>query len=179
MNIADRIMLALYTVIMAIISLLFIAYSAGAISFETVSSHLQAFQGRWEVILAAVLFLLISIRFLITGMNIGATKEITVHIGDDGYVRISIEAIKKFIEQSALQVRGIHNVKARVSTEGDFLKAKVFAGVLPEANIPETSRILHKKIRDSVKDTVGREISDVEIIFNTISYEAKNKHRLD
>ena len=179
MNIADRVMLALYTVIMAIISALVIAFSAGAISFETVSYYIQAFQGSWEIITASVLFFLISIRLLITGMNIGANKEITVHIGDEGYVRISIEAIKKFIEQSALQVRGVHTVKARVKTEGDFIKAKLLAGILPEANIPETSRILQKKIKDSMKDTVGRELSDVEIIFNTISYEARNKHRLD
>lgn len=179
MNIADRIILAFYTVLMAAVSIVVICFALRLFSFEFVVSFLEVIPGRWDVLLAAIIVFFVSIRFLIAGISTGGHKEITVHIGDEGVVRVSLNAVRTFIEKTAAQVKGVHDVKAKLKANADTINVKIIAGVLPEVNIPETSRIIQKKIKESVKDTIGREVSEVELLFNTISYEAKSKQRFE
>ncbi len=177
MSIADRIILALYTIMMAVVSALIVCFVARVFPVEVLHEHLNTIPGSWEFAVGGVVMFLVSIRLLIAGITRGGPKDITVHIGDGGVVRVSMSAVDKFVEKTAAQVRGVHTVKARISTSGDFLKVKMVAGVLPEANIPEISVLLRDKVKAGVKETVGREVSEVETLFNTIAYEASNKQR--
>ncbi|MDR2005975.1 MAG: alkaline shock response membrane anchor protein AmaP [Acidaminococcales bacterium] len=175
MRIADRIVLAFYTLFLAVVSLMLICFAVGLFPFELVLNQLTMLHGRWELTAAAVLLFLISIRLLIAGVGGGGPKDLIVRISDGGTVRISMSAVRKFVEKSAAQVRGVHNVKARIAAGNDDLHIKMTAGVLPEMNVPETSRLIREKVKNSVRETIGREVSEVDIFFNTISYDAKEK----
>ena len=179
MNIADRVILTFYTIMMAAVSVVVICFALGFFSFELVIGFLGIIPGRWDVLLVAAVVFLVSIRLLIAGINTDGHKELVIHIGDEGVVRVSLSAVRKFIEKTAVQVKGVHDVKAKVKISADTIKVKIVAGVLPEVNIPETSRVMQKKIKESVKDTIGRDVADVELLFNTISYEVKNKQRFE
>ena len=179
MNIADRIILAFYTILMAAVSIIVICFSLGLFSFDFVVSFLEPIPGNWWVVGTAALIFLVSIRLLIAGISTQGSKEIVLHVGEEGVVRISVSAVRKFIEKTATQVRGVHDAKVKLFVRSDAIKVKIIAGVFPEVNIPETSKVMQKKIQESVKDTIGREVSEVEILFNTISYEAKSKQRLE
>ncbi len=179
MRIADRILLTLYTIVMAAVSVLIVCFVAGMFPVAAIADYLHMIPGRWEFAVIGVLIFILSIRLLVAGVTRVGPKDIVVHIGDEGVVRVSMAAVEKFVEKTAAQVRGVHNVKTWVNASGDMLKVKITAGVLPEANIPEISKIVQDKIKTSVKETVGREVSEVEIIFNTISYEAKSKQRFE
>jgi uncharacterized alkaline shock family protein YloU len=175
MHIADRIVLAFYTLLVAIISLMIICFVIGIFPLEFALSQITLTHGRWEVIAAAALLFLVSIRLLVTGIGSGVAKDLTVRISDGGTVRVSMDAVRKFVEKSAAQVRGVHNVKARVAAGSDDLFINMTAGVLPEMNVPETSLLMREKVKTSVKETIGREVSNVDIFFNTISYDTKEK----
>jgi uncharacterized alkaline shock family protein YloU len=176
MHIADRIILTLYTLMMVAVSLTAMLFYLGFFPFDLLVHYITALHGRWETIVSAAVLFLVSVRLLIAGIGGGGgSRDLTVHIGDEGVVKISIVAVRKFIEGSAAQVRGVHNIKAKISVKGDNLQVKLTAGVLPEANIPEISKLMQDKIKDSVKETIGREVSGIQILFNTISYEAKPK----
>lgn len=179
MRIADRIILAFYTLMMAAVSVLLVVFVIGLFPLELVTEYLRLVPGSWEFAVGGILFFIVSIKLLIAGVSRGGPKEITVHIGDDGVVRVSLAAVEKFISKTASQVRGVHNVKVKVFTNGDLLKVQIVAGVLPEANIPDISKLVQSRVKDGVKETVGREVSEVQILFTTISYEEKSKQRLD
>ena len=174
MRIADRIMLALYTLLLAAASLVVVGFAAGLLPLEPELDELRLLVGRWEVIAGACVLFLVSVRLLLAGLG-GGPKELTLRIADGGRVSISMTAVHKFVEKAAGQVRGVHNVKARVTSKGDDLNIKLTAGILPEMNVPDTSQRIEEKVKNSVKETIGRDVSNVHIFFNTISYDAKDK----
>jgi uncharacterized alkaline shock family protein YloU len=160
--------------LVAALSLAAIFFAGGIFPLEPALGQIALLYGRWEAIAAAAVFFAISLRLLVAGTG-GGPRELIVRIDDEGTVRISMAAVRKFIEKSAAQVRGVHNVKARVAARSGDLRVKMTAGVLPEVNVPEISELMRKKVMISVKETVGREVSEVDILFDTISYDAKEK----
>ena len=174
MHILDRIILAFYTILLAAASVLTICFSVGLLPVDLALEQLRLMAGRWEVVAGAGILFLVSVRLLLAGLG-GEPKELTLSVNEGGQVRISMAAVRKFVEKSGSQVKGVHNVKARVLAKGDNLKIELTAGVLPEMNVPITSKNLQEKIKNSVKETIGRDVADVHITFNTISYDAKNK----
>ncbi|MDR3349292.1 MAG: alkaline shock response membrane anchor protein AmaP [Acidaminococcales bacterium] len=175
MHIVDRIVLAFYTLFIAAISLAMLCFALGLFPFEFALNQITLFYGRWEVAAAAAALFLVSLRLLAAGIGGRGAKELAVPMSDGGTVRISMSAVRKFVEKTVAQVRGVHNVKAQISAVGDELRIKLAAGVLPEMNVPETSRLVREKVKNNVKETIGREVSEVDIFFNTIAYDVKEK----
>jgi len=171
MSIINRIILIPYMLLMIIASILVICFVFNVFYLDEIVQYVRMIPGKWQVAAVAGVFLVLSIIVLFSALIRKSEKSFLVGVGQEGAVSISAVAVKNFVEKAAMQVPNVHNVKASVSTKGDALKVKLTAGILPNTNVPEVSQQLQAKVKESVKETVGKEVADVQVLFNTIAYE--------
>ena len=70
MGIADRIILTLYTFLMAVVSVLVVLCSLGVFSRESMIFIVDHIPGSWVYAGCGVIMLLVSLRLLITGLGL-------------------------------------------------------------------------------------------------------------
>ena len=179
MGIIDRIILSIYTLLLAFLSLGVILLSLRLISFDLVWTGISQISGQWEAGLVGAVFLLISIRLLLAGMRSHRVKDTIVHHNEMGDVHISLDAIKNLVEKTARHTRGVRGVKVRVSLAKQGLKVSLKAVVSPEVHVPSVSAEMQKRIHEYIKNTVGVELADVEILVENISNDFKDKQRVE
>lgn len=175
----DRIILCIYTLLSAFVSLGVVLLSLRLIPLELVWTGISHIIGQWEVGLAGAIFLLISIRLLLASARTRHAKDTIVHHTDMGDVHISLDAIKNLVEKTARHTRGVRGVKVRVTHDGQGLKVYLKAVVSPENNVPSVSEDLQKKVHEYIKNTVGVELVDVQILVENISNDFKVKQRVE
>jgi uncharacterized alkaline shock family protein YloU len=179
MGIFDRIILSIYTLLLAFLSVGVIMLSLRLISLDLVWTGISQISGQWEAGLVGAVFLLISIRLLLAGMRSRRKGDTIIHHNEMGDVHISLDAIKNLVEKTSRHVRGVRDVKVRVRNDSKGLKVSLKAVVSPEVNIPTISAELQQRIHGYIKNTVGVELADVEIVVENISNDFKAKQRVE
>jgi len=179
MGIIDRIILSIYTLLLAFLSLGVILLSLRLISLDLIWTGISHISGQWEAGLVGAVFFMISIRLLLAGMRSRLMKNTIVYHNDMGDVHISLEAIKNLVEKNARQTRGVRGVKVCVNHDKQGLKVSLKAVVSPEVHVPSISAELQQRIHEYIKNTVGIELVDVEIFVENISNDFKAKQRVE
>lgn len=181
MGIIDRIILLIYTLLLIILSVSVILISLRLIPLELVWTTLAAIYGQWEVVLAAGVFLLISIRLLLASFrsNSSHTKDAIVHHTDMGDVQITLDAVKNLVEKTARHTRGVRDVKVYVKHYVEGLKVDLRIVVSPESSVPAVSAEIQRRVHEYIKNTVGIELADIRILVENISNDFKTKQRVE
>lgn len=179
MGIIDRIILSIYTLLLAVLSVGVILISLGLIPLELIWTGISHISGQWEAGLVGVIFLLISIRLLLAGMRSKRVRDTIVNHNEMGDVHISLDAIKNLVEKTSRQTRGVRGVKVRVINNSKGLRVSLKAVVSPEVHVPSVSAELQQRIHEYIKNTVGVELVDVEILVENISNDFKAKQRVE
>lgn len=179
MGIIDRIILSLYTLLLAFLSLGVILLSLRFISLDLLGTSLNYVYGQWEAGLLGAVFFLISIRLMIAGLRSRHDKDTIVHHNDLGDVHITLSAVENLVEKTARHTRGVRGVKIRVEREGQQLKVGIKAIVSPESNVPAVSNEIQRRVYDHIRNTVGIELADVRVLVEDISNDFKVKQRVE
>lgn len=179
MGIFDRIILSIYTFLLTFLSLGVVLLSLRLISLEWVWTGISYINNRWETGLLGMVFFLVSLRLLLAGIRTQRIKDTIVHHTDMGDVHISLDAIKNLVEKTARHTRGVRGVKVRVHHDGKGLKVTLHAVISPENNVPNVSEEIQKRVNEYIKNTVGIQLIDVQIIVEDISNDFKTKHRVE
>lgn len=179
MGIFDRIILSIYTFLLAFLSLGVILLSLRLISLEWVGTSLNYIYGQWEAALIGAVFFLVSVRLLIAGLRSQRVKDTIVHHNDMGDVHISLAAVENLIEKTARHIRGVRGVKIKVDRKGQELKVFIKAIVSPENNVPSVSNEIQQRIYEQIKNTVGIELADIHVLVENISNDFKAKQRVE
>ena len=69
MSIPDRIILTLYTVLMAVVALFMIVFTLGMVSLDNIAPFVHSIPGSWEYAVGGVVLLLVSLRLLVAGLG--------------------------------------------------------------------------------------------------------------
>lgn len=179
MGIFDRIILSIYTFLLAFLSLGVILLSLRLVSLDLVWTSLNYIYGQWEAALIGAVFLLVSVRLLLAGLRSKRGKDTIVHQNDLGDVHITIDAIENLIEKTARHTRGVRAVKISVGRKGQRLEVVVKATVSPESNVPSVSKEIQQRVHDHIKNTVGIDLAEVRILVENISNDFKTKQRVE
>jgi uncharacterized alkaline shock family protein YloU len=179
MGIFDRIILSIYTFLLAFLSLGVILISAKFISQEQVWTSISLIYGQWEAGLVAAVFLLVSVRLLLAGLRSRGSGGTIVHHNEMGDIYISLDAIENLVEKAARHVRGVRGVKVRASHSPAGLKMRLKAVISPESNIPTVTAEIQQRVNEYIKNTVGVELTDMHILVENISNDFKSKHRVE
>lgn len=90
-----------------------------------------------------------------------------------GEIHISVRAIENVIQQTAMSIRGIRDIKPNIRTteKGVILFLKTIVG--PEANIPETSKELQDKVKGILESSAGIKVLEVRVAIMDVNPDAK------
>lgn len=168
MGIADRIILTLYTILMAIASVLTVLCSLGVFSQTGMVSFISHIPGSWVYAVGGVVMLLVSVRLLITGLGLTGMSSLKLSETNKGKVLVGKSALEDYIAVLSQEIYGIHHVKVIVKLEDDCINVRINSSIEPGINIPETSDEIKTNVRESIKKVTGIEVKDIELFFKQI-----------
>jgi len=168
MSIPDRIILTLYTILMAVVAVFLVLFSLGVIPISNVATFAATMPGRWEYAVGGVILLLVSLRLLIAGL--GGTGISTLSIGTEkeGKIHVGKTAVEDYIAEFTNDIFGVHSAKAAVKMADSLLNVRVNASIEPGINIPDTTDEIKQLVKKNVLVTIGIEVKDVEVFFKHI-----------
>lgn len=179
MGIIDRIILTVYTFLLAFLSLGVVLLALNLISLDLVWTSISLIKGQWEAALIGLLFFMISIRLLLAGVRSRRDKGTIAHHTSIGDVHITLDAVKNLVDKTARHTKGVRGVKVSIMQEGQGLKVNIRAVVSPESNVPEVGAEIQQRVQEYIKNTVGVELVDIHVFVENISNEFKSKQRVE
>lgn len=179
MGIIDRIILSIYTLLLAGLSLGVILLSLRLISLDVIWTGLGYIHGKWEAGLVGAIFLLVSLRLLLAGVRSPRQKATIIHHSEMGDVHISLDAIENLVEKTSRQTRGVRGVKVVVTYEAQSLKVNIKATISPEHNVPTVAAEMQQRVQDYIKNTVGIEAAEIAVFIENIANDFKSKTRVE
>lgn len=181
MRIFDRVILAIYTVLLAILSLSVMLIAVKLIPLDTVWWAVHTFiYGQWPALLIGGVFFFVSVRLLVAGVAPSRRREIHLQHAEIGDIHIRMTAVESLVEKVSRQVKGVRAVKRTdVRMERDLLHVELKLSISPDCYIPTVTAEVQQKVQHQLKHTVGIEAIDVKVLVEQISNEFKSKQRVE
>jgi uncharacterized alkaline shock family protein YloU len=179
MGIFDRIILSIYTFLLAFLSLGVVLISLRLIPLDLVWTSISIIYGQWEASLVGAVFLLVSIRLLLAGLRSRRGKDTIVHHNEMGDVHISLDAVENLVEKTARHVRGVRGVKVSANHSKQGLKLSLKAVISPECHVPTVTAEIQQQVQDYIRSSVGVELVEMRIFVENISNEFRTKQRVE
>lgn len=174
MGLFDRIILALYTFILTILSLAVTVVALKLVPMVWVEQSMQFVYGRWEAAAVGIIFLIISLRLLYFGLvRRDRNKNRAVVVGNAlGELRISFAAIESLIFKVANQQAGVKNVQTTIKdgAEGIYITLKLV--VSPDINIPDLSSNIQTNVREYLAEIAGVSVKETKVLVENINIDA-------
>lgn len=176
MSLADRVFLTLYSLCLAVVSLLVVAVASG---WEGPVAGLQAGLAdpgrRWVMGALGVIFFAFSVRFLTLGVRRQRGSRSVVHETTMGEVSVSLGAIENLVRRVARQCTGVRDVRGWVRYGAAGLSVHLRLVVSPDVSIPKVSEEVQKAVAQYVRDVVGVGVSEVQVMVENISTEPRRR----
>ncbi len=168
MGIPDRIILTLYTFLMAVVAVLVTLCSLDVFSQRLITEFIGSIPGNWIYAVGGVIMLLVSLRLLLAGLGIGAGHSMQLSESPSGNVHIGKRALEEYISALSQEIYGIYNVKVVVKLEDEAIAVRINASIEPGINIPEATGEIKANVKESIKKMTGIEVREIEVYFKQI-----------
>lgn len=174
MNLFYRILLAVYAVILTIISIITIIVTLKPELFVGISKFLYedvltASRGTsFLMFFVAIIFLALSITFLLSGLRSNKDKKAVSKYTNIGEIRISLNSIENIALNASKKLSGVRETKAYVTKLADGVSIGIKAIVMAELNIPELSKDIQVRVKNSIEETTGIKVNDVRVMVENI-----------
>ena len=168
MSLVDRVLLTLYTLTVAIVSLLVMAAYAGFPPSWNMAGVVSVLE-RWESVPVAALFLVFSLRVLFSGVKRERQGTTITHQSDLGDVTITLTAIKNLAQRAAHTVRGVKDAKVGVNLVNGTLVIDARVSTSLDTSAPVISSTLQETIKESVETSTGVIVKEVKVLVEDMS----------
>ena len=168
MGIPDRIILTLYTFLMAVVAVLVTLCSLDVFPQRAITEFIASISGNWIYAIGGVIMLLVSVRLLIAGLGISNGHSLELSDGPSGKIHIGKRALEDYIAVLSQEIYGIYNVKVIAKLEDESINVRINASIEPGINIPETTGEVKNNVKESIKKMTGIEVGDIEVYFKQI-----------
>ncbi|MBE3573121.1 MAG: alkaline shock response membrane anchor protein AmaP [Moorella humiferrea] len=178
MSLLDRAILALFALLVALLSLAFLAVIAGwTVPLDLFELSLVHSDYRLLAGAGAAVLLLLALRFLLAGMRPTAAREeqAIIKAADLGAATISLAALENLVVRAARQVKGVREVKPHLKILPEGLAVKLNITVSPDRNIPELTTALQRQVYDYIVATAGLEVPEVQVRVTGIYQEGPRR----
>lgn len=179
MKIIDRLILALYSICIAVLSLILMILPldyAGIINVKDVVNLIYAMKGNYIYSLIGLIFFIVSLRFLLSGI-IGSkdSKKESFLIMNNEYGEIVIYAhtIVGLVENIVDGFSGIRKIDTNVDLSNGVIYILMKGEILPEINIPKVTKELQLKVKESLENTTGAQVGEIKIEINNVSHPSR------
>ncbi len=174
MGLFDRIILALYTFCLAFISLGVILIGVQAVPLDIFQKVLFYLYGRWDFAFIGLVFFIVSIRLLFSGLSLRKRKAAgIVKEGKMGELRISFEAIHHMVQYAGYQIQGIQDIRTRVDNtpEGALLHLELI--ISPGTNLSAVTLEVQEKVKEYIETMVDIPVKAVQVSIGRVSSGGK------
>lgn len=168
MNILDRIILTIYTMFVALASIIVVLFSARLISLDDLWTRLAIAYGRWEAGAVGLAVMLVSLRFLLSGLKVQHFPETVICNGELGNISISLNAIENLILKITRDIENVKDVKVQIKKKANGISVLLKLVVNYDIVIPELSSTLQKSIKNYIETTAGITVNDVNVRVDNI-----------
>lgn len=177
MGIPDRIILTLYTLLMAVFAVTMVMITLGMIPPDFFMRVITKLPGNWEFAAGGAVLFIISVRLLLAGIGaLGDSNALTLSDAENGKTVVSKRALEDYIADIAQEVYGIYGVKVKVLMEDKTaINASIHASLEPGVNVFEVTEEVKDNIKETIKKVVGLEVRNVELYFKKIKNNSKEK----
>ncbi|CAM4267851.1 alkaline shock response membrane anchor protein AmaP [Paenibacillus phoenicis] len=177
-KILDRILMFIYSLSIAILSVFVILVLTDAVPLELkVLEQQPIYIGTW---VAAILLLLISIRVFYISVSRDRSSATSIDQRNEyGDIQISVDTIENLAYKAASRVRGIKEVKTRIRITESGLEIVVRALVDGETSIPALTEEVQKQVHDRVEEITGIPVSYVSVYIANLVHSPVLKGRVE
>ncbi|MDL2280864.1 alkaline shock response membrane anchor protein AmaP, partial [Selenomonadales bacterium OttesenSCG-928-I06] len=180
MKIFDRVINLISILLLGFVSVGAILISLRFFPLDKLWTSLNEMPGNWKVLVAGVVFLILTLKLLFSGVYKNREKVILVRYNDLGDVNVSLKAIENLIMRETEMIHGVKSVKVAVfkhRTEGqDVISAKLKVIVDSKVVIPDITNEIQNNILDTVKNLIGIELFGIKVSVENISTNIRSKH---
>lgn len=164
MNIFDRIMLTIYMLLMALVSLVIGVLPFNLIPLSYINTAVTELSTKWYYSIVGIVLLIISLKLLFSGVKSnGGSREGIIKPSEFGDIKISTQTFESLALRSVRQISGIKDVKVRVdmTPEGVAIYAKML--VLPDINMPKIVSEVQARMKDYVESMTDVSVKEVRV----------------
>jgi uncharacterized alkaline shock family protein YloU len=161
----DRLLLAIYTITIAVVTVLGLLLLIGLVAPDPLVAIITR-----DVAFAVLgVFLLVSLRLLWTTGQKKPERQAVVEDNALGQVKIALTAIETLITKVVAPIPGIREVRPKVVSDRGIIAIEITATVTPDINIPETSKTIQQTVQDSIRDVTGINVEKIKILVESIA----------
>jgi uncharacterized alkaline shock family protein YloU len=167
-KVLDRLLLFLYTLIIGIATVVFLVASFGWLPHESAQQfvHHLYFEGStaYPAIAIALFVLVATCRFFYVAVRRGRGLPPSIDQRTDyGDIRISMDTVENLALKAAGRIRGVKDLKARVSVNDAGLDIVIRALVDGESSIPDLSEEMQRSVKQHIEDITGIPVAGVSV----------------
>ncbi len=172
MGALDRVLLFVYTVALMVFAAVSLVVSLGLREpFRLFQLAFATASGRWSTGALSLLVLVAASRVMYSAF--AQPRAQVVHATDLGEVRIAREAVEHLIQRVARQVRGVRDVRPRVTIGEDGITAHLRISVSPDVGIRPLAGQIQDELRRAVREVVGVELAELDVAVDNITAEVR------
>ncbi len=175
MNIIDRLILLVYTLCLAVFSIILMIFPYDRFEFlslDNMQGYFKYMKGNYAYTIVGLAFLLVSIRFFIYSIS-GNKKDnretYLIKHTNYGELKISSLTIEGLVQSVSEKFSGVRNIKTTVNILEGTITILLRGEVSPEINIPETVIELQNKVKEHVEKCTGVEVSEVKVEISNVT----------
>lgn len=173
-GIIDRVILALYTISLGLVSIVLMFMAGGwrgplAYIEESMTTPL----GRVGLGVVGLILFIVSLRLAVVALGVTGSRRSVVHDLPMGRVKVSLDAIEGLVGRLIRAQPGVKDARAVVVSTDHGLTIRVHATVGPELSISESSEDMQRAVQEQVKQVVGVAVERVLIDVVRITPETR------
>lgn len=169
MNLFQRLITFLFTLLMIAITFLFTLYSFRILPEIFLEELVLSLYGCYEVGIISLILLLFGL-YLLQPLVVRQEKgEALIEDNDLGDLKVSLGAIEGLIIREVRETEGIEQVRARLKWLEDGLQVSLRIQVSPGLELPSLTSKLQSSLRNQVQQQTGVKINGVQILVEEIS----------
>lgn len=176
MKLLDRLLIFMFVLIVAILSIFLIAYGFDLIHINDVIKYIQFNRFKYIYGVVGILILISCGLFLISGMNDGERLPnynsiiLTSNFGD---IAITYNTLISLTDRKTRSIDGIRPQGIHIERANDKISIIVDITISPDINIPNVVKSLQKEIKDYIENMTSIYIDNIKINVMNLSTSLK------
>ncbi|AJY77257.1 alkaline shock response membrane anchor protein AmaP [Paenibacillus beijingensis] len=184
-KIVDKFLLFLYSLVIAVVSVIVFLAVVGAVPNRFVGSfirevYVQGSVPQVTVIALTVVVFIISLRLLAVSISRGSSSAPSIDQRTDfGDIRISLETVENLTLKAASRQRCVKDMRARIRIEEAGLDIAIRTVVDGETSIPVITEDIQRAVKEHVEEITGIPVANVSVFVANIIQSAAFKSRVE
>ena len=182
-SILDRFLLTVYTLIIILgslfILLISLAAGLGFISLESIQDYILSINWNWQIMVIsgviAVLFLIVSIKLLFSGVKKPIPQSALLKNTELGKIRVSYATLDTLTQKAVRSFNEVKDVKSLIIPDMENIRIQIKLLVMPDVKLPELTMSIQKKVKDYIESLSGIVVNEVQIYVDNLATVQKTR----